>query len=292
MSNLPVVKQNSEVAPFFTPDQVELIKRQIAPNASDDELKIFVHQCARTGLDPFARQIYTTIKNVEKDGKWTKKMTIGTTIDGFRLIAERTGKYAGQVGPYWCGKDGKWVDVWTQPGHPVAAKVGVLRHDFKEVLWAVARYEAYVQNNSSGKPLATWSKMADHMIAKCAEALALRRAFPQELSGLFTDEEMREPIQTGPVDTNPQTTPPQVEETTAVQQTPQESVTPDAEPVPGKSLSLADYKLRIEKAIKERNNKALMANMREAKTVLSKEQYAELAKHSNDITKKEAQHGT
>lgn len=177
----------------FSRDKIDLIKRQIASGASDDELALFVEQCKRTGLDPFTRQIYAIMRKTwNKDKKsYDMKMSIQVSIDGFRLVAQRTGRYAGQLGPFWCGTDGAWKDVWLDSSTPpTAAKVGVLHKDFSEPLWAVARFDAYAQKYQDGKLSDMWSKFGDVMIAKCAEALALRKAFPNDLSGLYTSDEL------------------------------------------------------------------------------------------------------
>lgn len=185
----------------FNEAEVALLKSQIASGATDGQLALFIQVCRQTGLNPFARQIYAVIrKERQRDGSYEPKMAIQTSIDGYRLLAQRSGEYAGQDGPYWYNPHTReWVDVWLEDFPPAAAKVGVMRKNFTQPIYAVARFESYAvrEYNTNtrkydGELKNLWAKMPELMIAKTAEALALRRAFPAELSGIYTDAEMEQ----------------------------------------------------------------------------------------------------
>jgi phage recombination protein Bet len=183
---------------IFTQDEVNTIKNTICPpETNDTEMQLFLSTCRRTGLDPFTRQIYCTLQvyTDKNSGKPVRKFNIQSTIDGFRVVAERSGKYIGQLGPFWCGADGVWKDVWIENENPRASKVGILRSDFKEPLWGVAAFDSYCQTNRNGELNHTWNKLGDVMISKCAEALGLRKAFPNDLSGLYTADELAQATQ-------------------------------------------------------------------------------------------------
>jgi phage recombination protein Bet len=162
---------------FWTEQQVAALGQLGISNASKGDLQVFFHQSQRTGLDPFARQIYM----IQRGGKWG----IQASIDGLRIVAQRSGNYGGQTPTQWCGADGAWVDVWLAPTPPLAARVGVYYKDVANPTWAVAKWDSYAVPQN---PI--WKKMPDLMLGKCAEALALRKAFPNDLSGIYTSEEM------------------------------------------------------------------------------------------------------
>lgn len=175
----------------FTPEEVALIHRTMMDGAGVDDVAMFVQTCERTGLDPFARQIMPSSRNTQKNGQWVTQWTWLVTIDGLRKIAIDSGDYEGQEGPFWCGPDGAWREIWTDSKNPpFAAKVLVHRRGFRTGLSGIAKYDSYVQKRKDGQPNQVWTNLGDHMTAKCAEALALRKAFPNEMAGLYTSDEM------------------------------------------------------------------------------------------------------
>ncbi len=171
---------------FWTDRQVAALRQLGVDRASNGDLAVFMHVAQRTGLDPFARQIYM----IERKGK----QTIQTGIDGFRLVARRAVDRAGESlsisGGEWCGTDGIWRDVWLDESPPAAARVVVKRGGSEFV--GVALYREYAQTKRDGSLMAQWATRSAGMLAKCAEALALRKAFPMDLAGVYTDDEMQQ----------------------------------------------------------------------------------------------------
>jgi phage recombination protein Bet len=154
-------------------DQLDLIKRTVAKGATDDQLKLFLYTCRRTGLDPLTKQIYCVVRKGE--------MAIQTAIDGYRAIADGTGLYAGNEDP-----------IFDSEEKPRKATVTVYKlvENQKCAFTATARWSQYYPGD--GAQGFMWQKMPHLMLGKCAEALALRKAFPRSLSGIYTHDEMEQ----------------------------------------------------------------------------------------------------
>ena len=179
----------------LTPEQVDVVRNVICPQATDTELEFFLATCRRVKLDAFSRQIYFIKRRQRVEDQWGNENWIDVgrpevSIDGLRAGAEQTGDYEGQGAVQWCGVDGKWTDVWLKDTAPHAAKATVYRKGHREPLVNVALFEEYVPRYKNGGLPAMWKKMPANQLAKCAEAGGLRRAFPRDLSGLYTDTEM------------------------------------------------------------------------------------------------------
>lgn len=147
------------------------VRSVLAPDLSDDELKLFAMVATRSGLDPFARQVYA----VKRKGR----VTFQTGIDGYRSIAARTGMYDGQDEPEYgpiCQCGDKRPD-----GHPESATVKVYRKGVTRAIAATAFWHEYKpEQGERGTGDVMWTRMPRVMIAKVAEALALRKAFPYD----------------------------------------------------------------------------------------------------------------
>lgn len=187
MSEITKLPTTGDVS-TWTPAEVALADSIGLRGAPRPTIEAFLVHCARTKLDPVARQIYA----IQRGGKWG----IQISIDGARLVAERSGQYRGQTAPQWTADGVTWVDVWLDKTPPAAARVGVYREGFAEPMVAVATMAQY--RPAGRAPL--WDKMPALMVAKCAEMLALRKAFPQDLSGLYTSEEMDQATDPAPVE--------------------------------------------------------------------------------------------
>ncbi|WP_187283729.1 phage recombination protein Bet [Streptomyces sp. adm13(2018)] len=176
---------------MWSPEQRAILRQSgIDDEVTNAELASFLHLCQRTQLDPFSRQIYLIGRYDRRAGR--KVFTPQTSIDGYRVTAHRAAAKAGHTLGYedtlWCDTSGRWQDVWLADEPPAATKVTVVRDGQR--FSAVARYSEYVQTNRDGAPQGLWAKMPAGQTAKCAEALALRKAFPHDLAGVYTAEEM------------------------------------------------------------------------------------------------------
>lgn len=165
-------------------EKIELLKRTVCKGSTNDEFDLFVHACKRTGLDPFMRQIYAVKR---WDGALRREvMQIQTGIDGYRLIADRTGKYApGKETVFSYSSDGKLV-----------SSTAYVKKQTPDGTWheisSTAYFDEYVCTKKDGAPNTMWATKGHIMLSKCAEACALRKAFPAELSGIYTKEEMEQ----------------------------------------------------------------------------------------------------
>jgi phage recombination protein Bet len=160
----------------------ELIRSQIAPGCPDQELSYFIKQCVRLGLDPVMRQAYFIKRNQKQGDRWVDKWTLQVSIDGFRAVADRTGAYAGSDDATF-----EYYEGGVDQPHNAHVTVWKMVQGQRCPFTASARWAEYFPGEKQGR---MWQKMPHVMLAKVAEALALRKAFPAQLSGVYAPEEM------------------------------------------------------------------------------------------------------
>lgn len=205
----PILRGAARSALAIRPDQADWTPQQLAglrqlgiEDAPEGDLLVFRHVCMATGLDPFRKEIYmigrkTKVKYWDDRQKkqvedWVMKYTIQTGIDGFRKNGRKAAKREGEKirvdGPYWQGADGGgWQDVWLSDKPPAAAKFTIFRDGEAHV--GIAMYREFVQTApGGGGPNSMWSKMPANQTAKCAEAQAWRRAYPDDFAGMQLED--------------------------------------------------------------------------------------------------------
>lgn len=177
-------------------EDVALIKQQYLPDGTDNQLRLLLAFGKNKGLNLVTRQYYGVIRKTKRGDTYVPVMTIQVGIDGYRALAQRGGEYDSQDGPYWCGPDGVWLDVWLDDAPPVAAKIGIRRKGSDHTTYHIAKYREYCQyverwDGAQGsrkllgrEPNEMWKTMPSNQLAKCAEAGALRKACPQAMAML------------------------------------------------------------------------------------------------------------
>lgn len=191
----------------FSEDQRRMIRDSFANGASDSEFAVLMAVAEARALNPLLRQVHFVARwDSEKSRHvWTTQVS----IDGLRAIAQRTGLYAGQDEPEF---------IENPDGTLKACKVKVYRRDWDRPAVGVAYFSEYVQtrwDKKTSKQVTSsfWQRMPHTMLAKCAESLAIRKAFPEDTSGLYTPEEMAQAENDRPEPEEParRTTPRRVE---------------------------------------------------------------------------------
>lgn len=167
--NTPALTEDLTMKEYgWTLNQYNVIKRMYFNKLDADQISVFGYICKKSGLDPFVKQIYAIIRG--------GSLCAQTGIDGYRVAAERTGRYSPGREP-----------VFNESEKGIISCTAFIKKMTADGTWHEVAATAYFKEYTTGSGF--WSKMPHGQIAKCAEALALRKAFP-DLSGVYTKEEM------------------------------------------------------------------------------------------------------
>lgn len=207
MNQLATIMRGSDLIPAFTPSQLDLIRQTDARDCNDQEFNSYIEVSKALGLSPLRKQISAIVFNKNKPDK--RNMAIIVRIDGFRAIANRSGDYRPMdTAPIFDIDETKKsptnphgivrceVRCWKKYGAEWFPIVG-------EAYWdEFAPLEKEWGEGPDGRRAPTgretlasnWAKMPRLMIAKVAESQALRRGWPEQLSGVYSDEEMERSV--------------------------------------------------------------------------------------------------
>ena len=261
----------------FTEKELAAIRAECCKGATDTQFELFISECKARSLRPGVHLVFQLRRAKEFDSTvgayvYVQKPYWITTIAALRLIAQRTGDYLGQGTEEYVYLDKEGNPTIKSeiplphedpaqrplPREPWVARATVYRKGFNQPMIGMARFEAYatIVVPKDGTPYLseTWRKRGCEQLFKCAEALALRRAYPEEMAGLLLSEELKEEIEEAQqIAVTPAVAVPLPPPVPAVNQVPAEG---KAEPRPGeKTWSKPDGGVVTEKQLTEQESK-------------------------------------
>lgn len=185
MNDLTIQNEKTPQPVKYSAATVQTVRDTIFKGANDAELQLFFHKCLSVGCHPLDGLIHPSKFN---DGQGGKNVVFLTTIDLFRARAQDTGEYDGQDEPEFEYDATDTADF----AHPSYCRVNVYKKDVSRATVGTADWNEFYPQDS--KKQFMWKKMPKVMLAKCAEAQGLRKAFPQALNKLYAEEEMMQAI--------------------------------------------------------------------------------------------------
>lgn len=174
--SLPAVKSQPMIINYDDSAVLATLKATVAKDANDAEFAMFIQFAKSTGLNPWKKEIWF-IK--DKNGR----VVMMTGINGFYAIANAQPEFDGIEAGYVSEK-GEWVKSLQAGEKFIGAWARCYRKDRRVPFEAEARLSEF------GKSYGNWTTMPGYMIKKVAESHALRKSFPQQLNGLYAEEEM------------------------------------------------------------------------------------------------------
>lgn len=188
------------VAPEWSEEQKNLIKRTVAENATDAELAMFLHVAKKAGLDPLQKQVWFVKRKqnvgTRENPKWEERVTIQAGVDGLQARALRMPDCEGIMSAAVYEKDDFSFDmkagaVVRHEGNPFAGRGSIIgawaivKRAGKLPFVALIRFSEYVDDRSF-----LWKNKPAVMIEKVARSTALRRAYPEDFAGIYDPAEM------------------------------------------------------------------------------------------------------
>lgn len=188
MSNALANITDSSMELRFNPSQLEILKNSVFPGFTDDDLKYAIEFAQSVKLNPIRGELHMLKQNYKdkSTGQWLYKLTPYIPVQGYRVIAHRSGMLEQIIGPFWVDEQNVEHKILPPGSKLHAATAAIKRKDYPQPFWAVV----YWIETGGSEPTGNWAKMPRHMLGKTALARALREAFPTEIGGTYSEEEV------------------------------------------------------------------------------------------------------